>query len=144
MHRITFIVSDLGNGENWNDYNIDVRNVWLFADDILKCWGPEVPVGNKTAVGQVGIQKATDHYRRLNQWEPRPFFCLLLRVSSGCARPITGQVTSVIWPVIGWAQSELTLSKRQKTGPGSLTKNHQVWHLNELMSSDVSQLGVVY
>ena len=30
-----------------------------------------------------------------------PVFCLLLRVSSGCARPITGQVTSVTWPVIG-------------------------------------------
>ena len=32
-----------------------------------------------------------------------PVFCLLLGVSSGCARPITGQVTSVTWPVIGWA-----------------------------------------
>ena len=31
-----------------------------------------------------------------------PVFCPLLRVSSGCARPITGQVTSVTWPVIGW------------------------------------------
>ena len=44
-------------------------------------------------------------------------FCLLLGVSSGCARPITGQVTSVTWPVIGWAYSELPPSKRQKTGP---------------------------
>ena len=32
-----------------------------------------------------------------------PIFCLLLEVSSGCAWPITGQVTSVTWPVIGWA-----------------------------------------
>ena len=32
-----------------------------------------------------------------------PVFCLLLGVSSGCALPITGQVTSVTWPVIGWA-----------------------------------------
>ena len=34
------------------------------------------------------------------------FFCILfgvLEVSLGCARPITGQVTSVTWPVIGWA-----------------------------------------
>ena len=31
-----------------------------------------------------------------------PVFCLLLGVSSGCAWPITGQVTSVTWPVIGW------------------------------------------
>ena len=46
-----------------------------------------------------------------------PVFCLLLRVSSGCAQPITGQVTSVTWPAIGWAKSELTSSKRQKTGP---------------------------
>ena len=29
------------------------------------------------------------------------FFCLLLGVSSGCARPITGQVTEVTCPVIG-------------------------------------------
>ena len=43
---------------------------------------------------------------------------VLLGVSSGCAQPITGQVTSVTWPVIGWAKSELTPSKRQKTGPG--------------------------
>ena len=49
---------------------------------------------------------------------PGPVFCLLLRVSSGCALPITGQVTSVTWPVIGWALSELTPSKRQKIGPG--------------------------
>ena len=32
-----------------------------------------------------------------------PVFCLLLGVSPGCDRPITGQVTSVTWPVIGWA-----------------------------------------
>ena len=36
---------------------------------------------------------------------PGPIFCLLLGISSGCARPITGQVTSINWPVIGWAQS---------------------------------------
>ena len=47
-----------------------------------------------------------------------PVFCLLLGVSSDCAQPITGQVTKVTCPVIGWAQPELTLSKRQKTGPG--------------------------
>ena len=48
---------------------------------------------------------------------PGPVFCLLLWVSSGCAWPITGQVTSVTWPVIGWAWSELTPNKRQKTDP---------------------------
>ena len=32
-----------------------------------------------------------------------PVFCRLLGVSSGYARPITGQVTSVTWLVIGWA-----------------------------------------
>ena len=46
-----------------------------------------------------------------------PVFCLLLGVSSGYAQPITGQVTEVTCPVIGWAQPELTLSKRQKTDP---------------------------
>ena len=43
-----------------------------------------------------------------------------LGVSSGFARPITGQVTSVTCPVIGWAESELTQSKIQKTGPGDI------------------------
>ena len=45
-----------------------------------------------------------------------PIFCLLLRVSSDYAQPITGQVTEVTCPVIGRAQPELTPSKRQKTG----------------------------
>ena len=49
---------------------------------------------------------------------PGPIFCLLLGVSSDYAQPITGQVTEVTCPVIGRAQPELTLSKRQKTGPG--------------------------
>ena len=44
-------------------------------------------------------------------------FCVLLRVSSDYAQPITGQVTEVTYPVIGWAQPELTPSKRQKTDP---------------------------
>ena len=47
-----------------------------------------------------------------------PVFCLLLRVSSDYAQPITGQVTEVTCPVIGRAQPELTPSKRQKTGTG--------------------------
>ena len=47
-----------------------------------------------------------------------PIFCLLLGVSSDYAQPITGQVTQVTCPVIGQAEPELTLSKRQKTGPG--------------------------
>ena len=33
----------------------------------------------------------------------RAVFCLLLGVGSGCAWPIIMQVTSVTWPVIGWA-----------------------------------------
>ena len=48
---------------------------------------------------------------------PGPVFCLLLRVSSDYAHPITGQVTEVTCPVIGQAQPELTRSKRWKTGP---------------------------
>ena len=49
---------------------------------------------------------------------PGPVLCLLLRVSSDYAQPIIGQVTEITCPVIGQAQPELTLSKRQKTGPG--------------------------
>ena len=37
-----------------------------------------------------------------SKW-PGHVFCLLLRVNSGCAQSITGQVTSVTWPVIDWA-----------------------------------------
>ena len=62
-------------------------------------------------------------YCSRSQWQPyQPgsIFCLLLRVSSDYAQPITGQVTEVIWPVIGQAQPELTLSQRWKTGPGSI------------------------
>ena len=36
---------------------------------------------------------------------PGPGFCLLLGVSSDHPQPITGQVTEVTCPVIGWAQS---------------------------------------
>ena len=48
---------------------------------------------------------------------PGPAFCHLLPVSSDYAQPITGQVTEVTCPVVGRAQSKLTPSKRQKTGP---------------------------
>ena len=65
---------------------------------------------------------------------PGPVFCPLLRVSSGCDRPITGQVTSVTWPVIGWALSELTPSKRQKMGLAhSLFQT--VWDHNPLLGN---------
>ena len=49
---------------------------------------------------------------------PGSVFCILLRVSSDYAQRITSLVTEVICPLIGRAQSELTLSKRQKTDPG--------------------------
>ena len=55
------------------------------------------------------------------QKDTEPVFCLLLWVSSDYAKPITGQVTEVTCPVIGRAEPELTLSKRQKTGPGEQT-----------------------
>ena len=45
-------------------------------------------------------------------------FCLLLGESTDYAQPITCLVTEVTCPVIGRAQPQLTLSKRQKTGPG--------------------------
>ena len=54
------------------------------------------------------FQEQVEYLGRLVSYEgvavrPGPIFCLLLGVSSGCARPITGQVTLVTWPVIGWA-----------------------------------------
>ena len=51
---------------------------------------------------------------------PGPVFCLLLGVGSDYAQSITGQVTEVTCPVIGRAQPELSLRKRQIMGP-----NHQ-------------------
>ena len=48
-----------------------------------------------------------------------PFFCLLLRVSSDYAQPVTGHVTEVTCPVIGRAQPEFTPSKKQKTDPAN-------------------------
>ena len=58
-----------------------------------------------------------------------PVFCLLIGVSSGCAQPITGQVTSVTWPVIGWAYYELSLAQ------GKLrlcSANHRSGYFNNL------------
>ena len=52
---------------------------------------------------------------------PGPVFCLLLRVNSDYAQSIIGQVTEVTFHVIGQVQPELTLSKRQKTGPGLMS-----------------------
>ena len=49
---------------------------------------------------------SNDHVGHFLITPSRPFFCFLPEVSSGCARPITGQVTSVNKPVI----------ERQKTG----------------------------
>ena len=47
---------------------------------------------------------------------PGPVFCVMLGVSWGCARPVAGQITSVSWPMFGWAYSEFAPSKRQKMG----------------------------
>ena len=51
---------------------------------------------------------------------PGPIFCLLLSGSLGYAQPITGQVTELTCPVIGQAQPDPTLSKRQKMDPEEL------------------------
>ena len=48
------------------------------------------------------FQEFNDRWNRWRSPGSGPVLCLLLRVSSGFARPITGQVTSVTWPVIGW------------------------------------------
>ena len=63
---------------------------------------------------------------------PGPVFCLFLGECPGCTRSITGQVTSVTWPLNGWtysvtcpvigrAQLELTPSKKEKAGLGYLS-----------------------
>ena len=57
-------------------------------------------------------------YLNIKTTFPGPVSCLLLGVSSDSAQSITGQVTELTCPVIGQAQPEITLSKRQKTGPG--------------------------
>ena len=74
-------------------------------------------------------------YRDLYRGISKPVFCLLLGVSSGSARPITGQVASVTWLVIGWAKSELTPSKRHKTGLGVVSTYAQskFWSLVEIL-----------
>ena len=70
------------------------------------------------AVINNGIKDYKCHCRskRYHLPKPGPVFSLLLEVSSDYAQPITGQVTEVTCPVIGRAQSELTPSKRQRTG----------------------------
>ena len=78
-----------------------------------QCVGEKQLEVNSIAIGHVTLVTMTgllDAYSRHLLWKSLklitrsgPMFCLLLRVSSGCARPITGQVTSVIWLVIGWA-----------------------------------------
>ena len=64
---------------------------------------------------------------KLNSLWPGPIVCLLLRVSSDYAQPITGQVTEVTCPVIGQAQPEFTPSKRQKTGLGDARWHCRTW-----------------
>ena len=61
----------------------------------------------------------------------------LLGVSSDYAQPITGQITEVTCPVIGRAQPELTLSERQKMGPGGMYCT-TVFEQGQSISSDNS------
>ena len=53
---------------------------------------------------------------RLTMNYTRACFCLLLGVSSGCVRPITGQVISVDWPAIGLLRARDR--KRAQAGGG--------------------------
>ena len=75
--------------------------------------------------------------KSIHSWWERsgPVFCLLLGVSSDYAQPITGQVTEVTCPVIGRAQPELTLSKRQKMGP-DVPVNLYSWIHIKMLSLD--------
>ena len=108
-----------------NNWNITALHYWsLWGESTSDWWIP-------LTTGPVMRQLTPWHYHEF--WCTHcfhhylsgcsgPVFCLLLGVSSDYAQPITGQVTEVTCPVIGWAQPELTPSKRQKTGPGA------VWH----------------
>ena len=60
------------------------------------------------------------YFRPFTQRSTGPVFGLLLGLSSRSARPITGQVISVTWPMISWAKSDLFVGKREKTGPGQV------------------------
>ena len=64
-----------------------------------------------------------------------PVFCILLGVDSGCARPITGQITSVTWPVIGWSEHTLNLLlARDRTQARVLCATHGDWSIDSNMS----------
>ena len=110
-------------GPNGGHFVIDtfkcifVHERWYFDSNVTKicAW---CPADNKSAL----VKSMNTFY--LNQWfqcqwridaSSGPVFCLLPRVSSDYAHPITGQVTEVTCPVIGRAQPELTPSNRQKT-----------------------------
>ena len=83
--------------------------LWMYVMDRVQLthwgWVTHICVSNLTIIGSIFTL-------------PGLIFCLLLRVSSDYAQPITGQVTEVTCPVSGQAQPELTLSKRQRMGPG--------------------------
>ena len=82
--------------------------------DIAVWWSPTLMLYVITGGcrGQLGINIAGVGLSSLSYVnETRARFSLLLRVSSGSVRPITGQVTSVTSPVIGWAYSEQETGK---------------------------------
>ena len=95
------------------------------------------------------ISKGKESNWRPPGW-PGPVFCLFLGVSSDSVQPITGQVTEVTWPAIGRAQSELTLSKRQKMGPGFEPRSqvhsrmHTTRHTPMLACSTCPHLYILY
>ena len=84
------------------------RMVKLYASDIIQ-----------RTTGRNGHNFVMRMYHFLRRG---PVFCLLLRVSSDYAQPITGQVTEVTCRMI--CRAELTLSKRQKTGHGYVFKSN--------------------
>ena len=113
-----------------------LQNGWHVANNISTCvffvrislnFVPKDPVDNKSVLVQVMVwhwsgnkplpEPVMTLLIKAYMPSPGPIFCLLLGVSSDYAQPITGQVTKVTCPVIGRAQSELTLIKRQKTSP---------------------------
>ena len=96
-------------GMTWNSF--------MDADQINELFGSKaLPLNSDTNFAEIVsyfvIVTLPDDRASSGDWSsdwpsPGPVFCLLVGVSSGSARPITGQVTSVTWPVIVWAYFEV-------------------------------------
>ena len=111
-------VIDLDLQGHFGNFDSDFWEIWLVrAINCNRCelespnWQQICILRFSCLVLKMGVSELWPYHVSINSKKRRsasllftgPVFCLLLGVSSGCAQPITGQVTSVTWPVIGWA-----------------------------------------